>query len=73
MSASTKIRRPVGVRKRLQGNEYKECPDDTPLVGYAISFPASDGATPISYQVNHVSWEQEYGAYAADDDEEDGE
>ncbi|MDC5696314.1 Z1 domain-containing protein [Intrasporangium calvum] len=43
---------------------------ETPLVGFAISFPASDRAQPISYQVNKVFWEQEYGSYGGEDDED---
>ncbi len=44
---------------------------ETPLVGFALSFPGSERAQPVSYQVNQVFWEQEYGAYADDEDEDD--
>ena len=70
---------PEPARMKLKGESAQSVPQidpqetlDTPLVGYAISFPASDRAKPISYQVNQVFWEQEYGAYAGDEDE-DGE
>ncbi len=42
---------------------------EVPLVGYLLSFPASDRAEPISYQVNKILWDQEYGTYEDEDEE----
>lgn len=35
--------------------------DPTPFVGFAASFPASERATPIEYQVNMVTLKKEFG------------
>lgn len=35
---------------------------DVPIIGFGVSFPASEGSTPVKYVVNNVYWEQEYGA-----------
>lgn len=43
-------------------------PADPPLVGFACSFPASQRAVPIDYQVNKIFWEQEYAPYGVDED-----
>lgn len=32
-----------------------------PVVGFGISFPASDNVVPVVYKVNNVYWGQEYG------------
>jgi hypothetical protein len=34
---------------------------DSPFVGFALPFPTSDKARPVSYQINKVFWDQEYG------------
>ena len=34
------------------------------IIGFGVSFPESDMATPVSYQVNNVYWEQEFGGGA---------
>jgi hypothetical protein len=34
---------------------------DVPVIGFAASFPGSTNAQPISYAVNNVFWEQEFG------------
>lgn len=43
------------------GNELASSPYEPPFVGFAIPFPTSDKARPISYQINKVFWDQEYG------------
>ena len=35
---------------------------DTPIVGFAVSFPSSDAQVSVEYKVDHLYWEQEYGA-----------
>jgi hypothetical protein len=32
-----------------------------PVVGLAVSFPASDSGVRVKYSVNNIYWEQEYG------------
>ena len=46
---------------------------ETPVIGFAISFPKIDDAAAVDYKVNHVYWEQYYGANDWEDDEEDDE
>lgn len=36
--------------------------DAPPVVAFAISFPDSKSGAKVEYKVNHVAWEQEYGA-----------
>lgn len=37
-------------------------PDGTPpVIGFAVSFPASDTGVRVRYSVNNIYWEQEYG------------
>ncbi len=43
---------------------------EVPFVGFAVSFPASERAAPVSYQVNEVFWEQEYGGLSAEGEDE---
>lgn len=33
-----------------------------PIVGFGISFPASQSGTKVEYEVDHLMWETEYGA-----------
>lgn len=40
-----------------------------PVVGFAISFPKIENAETVDYKVNHVYWEQFYGANDWDDEE----
>ena len=35
---------------------------DKPIIGFAISFPASSSGLRVAYKVDHLFWEQEYGA-----------
>jgi hypothetical protein len=43
-------------------------------MGFAISFPEIEHADTVNYKVNHVYWEQYYGANDWSEDEtEDGE
>lgn len=35
---------------------------DKPIIGFAISFPSSDSGVRVAYKVDHLYWEQEYGA-----------
>ncbi len=35
---------------------------DTPVIGFAVSFPSSDSGVVVEYKVDHLYWEQEYGA-----------
>ena len=32
-----------------------------PVIGFAVSFPASDSGVRVRYRVNNIYWEQEYG------------
>ena len=34
----------------------------TPVIGFAVSFPSSDSGVVVEYKVDHLYWEQEYGA-----------
>ena len=34
------------------------------VIGIGISFPASHDAIPISYKVNNIYWDQEFGGPA---------
>ena len=60
---------PARRRDSVDGPVDPEEKLDTPLVGFAISFPYSPQAKPVAYQVNQVFWEQEYGPDSADEDE----
>jgi hypothetical protein len=31
-------------------------------MGFAVSFPSSDSGVVVEYKVDHLYWEQEYGA-----------
>lgn len=44
---------------------------DVPFLGFAVSFPHSDRAEPVSYQVNPVFWQLEYGRFDDDVDDEE--
>lgn len=44
---------------------------DTPVIGFATSFPRIDDAETVEYKVNHVYWEQYYGANDWDDEEDE--
>jgi hypothetical protein len=35
--------------------------DAPPVIGFAVSFPASNSGARVTYRVNNVFWEQEYG------------
>jgi hypothetical protein len=35
--------------------------DAPPILGFAVSFPASDTGVRVKYRVNNIYWEQEYG------------
>jgi Z1 domain len=35
--------------------------DETPVMGFAVSFPKSDNQTAIQYKVNNIFWDQEFG------------
>lgn len=35
--------------------------DAPPIIGFAVSFPASDTGVRVKYRVNNIYWEQEYG------------
>ena len=35
---------------------------NTPIIGFAISFPSSGSGVVVEYKVDHLYWEQEYGA-----------
>lgn len=64
--------------RHIRGRDPKRCllllyplsPKDAgvggpvPIIGFGVSFPESRDAKPVSYQVNNVYWEQEYGAEA---------
>lgn len=53
------------------GDQSTDGASELPLVGFAVSFPASQRAVPIDYQVNKVFWEQEYAPYDMDEDDPD--
>ena len=36
--------------------------DGPPVVGFALSFPASSSGVRVNYKVNNILWEQEFGA-----------
>jgi hypothetical protein len=33
-----------------------------PVIGFGVSFPASDSGVKVEYKVDHLLWQQEYGA-----------
>ena len=35
---------------------------NTPVIGFAVSFPSSNSGVVVEYKVDHLFWEQEYGA-----------
>ena len=37
-------------------------PTSNPVIGMAVSFPASELGTKVPYSVNNVAWEQQYGS-----------
>ena len=37
---------------------------ELPIIGFGVSFPKSRNARPVTYTVNNIFWEQEYGAEA---------
>jgi len=45
----------------LAGPDSGLAEDGPPVVGFALSFPASDSGVRVDYKVNNVLWEQEYG------------
>lgn len=36
--------------------------DNLPAIAFGVSFPSSDNGVKVTYQVDHLRWEQEYGA-----------
>ncbi len=42
----------------------------TPVMAFAISFPVIENAEAVDYRVNHIYWEQYYGANDWDEDDE---
>lgn len=46
------------------GGAGKAVPDGwaQPIMGFAVSFPSSDSGVLVEYKVDHLYWEQEYGA-----------
>jgi len=60
------------------GGDTSLADKETPVMGFAISFPEIEHAETVNYKVNHVYWEQYYGANDWSEDEtedatEDGE
>jgi Z1 domain len=55
----------------LDPAEYVGNDDETPFVGFAASFPFSNDARPIDYQVNIVSLQSEFGWTDDDFDDDD--
>lgn len=43
-------------------SEWSDATELPPVVGFAVSFPASDSGVRVKYKVNNIYWEQEYGA-----------
>lgn len=46
----------------LAGSDAGLPADAPPVIGFAVSFPASDTAVRVRYRVNNIYWEQEYGS-----------
>ena len=46
----------------LAGPDSGLAEDGPPVVGFALSFPASTSGVRVDYQVNNILWEQEFGA-----------
>ena len=42
-------------------DDDKLAKDGPPVVGFGLSFPASNSGVRVNYQVNNILWEQEYG------------
>lgn len=45
----------------LAGPDAGLSADAPPVIGFAVSFPASDTGIRLKYRVNNIYWEQEYG------------
>ena len=45
----------------LAGPEAGLPTDAPPIIGFAVSFPASESGVRVKYRVNNIYWEQEYG------------
>ena len=45
----------------LAGPDSGLAEDGPPVVGFALSFPASDSGVRVDYKVNNILWEQEFG------------
>lgn len=45
----------------LAGNDAGLLEDSPPVIGFALSFPASNSGAKVKYKVNNILWEQEYG------------
>ena len=46
----------------LAGTGSGVAKDGPPVVGFALSFPASNSGVRVNYKVNNILWEQEFGA-----------
>lgn len=46
----------------LAGPDGDLLPDTPPVIGFALSFPASNSGARVRYKVNNILWEQEYGS-----------
>ena len=45
----------------LAGTDSGLAKDGPPVVGFAVSFPASNSGVRVDYKVNNILWEQEFG------------
>lgn len=45
----------------LAGDDAGLLPASPPVIGFAVSFPASSSGARVKYKVNNILWEQEYG------------
>jgi Z1 domain len=43
-----------------KGNGFED--GDLPIIAFGVSFPSSDNGVKVTYQVDHLRWEQEYGS-----------
>ncbi|MDX1063882.1 endonuclease [Sinorhizobium medicae] len=50
-----------GIDPALAGPDAGLYDDSPPVIGFAVSFPASDSGVRVKYSVNNIYWEQEYG------------
>lgn len=50
-----------GIDPALAGPDAGLPSNSPPIIGFAVSFPASSSGVRVKYRVNNIFWELEYG------------